>query len=58
MLADLLSLMEATVVIRTQIQLTEQQAQPLQALAKRRGVSMAELIRQGVDHLFGCSSKP
>jgi non-ribosomal peptide synthetase component F len=39
-------------MIRTQIQLTEQQTQRLKALAKERGVSMAELIRQSVDTLL------
>ena len=36
-------------MIRTQIQLTEEQATELKELAARRGVSMAELVRQGVD---------
>ncbi|MBM4431480.1 MAG: ribbon-helix-helix protein, CopG family [Chloroflexi bacterium] len=36
-------------MIRTQIQLTEEQARRLRALAVERGVSLAELIRQGVD---------
>jgi non-ribosomal peptide synthetase component F len=39
-------------MIRTQIQLTERQTQRLKALAKERGVSMAELIRQSVDTLL------
>jgi hypothetical protein len=39
-------------MIRTQIQLTERQTQRLKALAKERGVSMAELIRQSVDKLL------
>jgi hypothetical protein len=39
-------------MIRTQIQLTEQQTQRLKALAKERGVSMAELIRQSIDTLL------
>jgi post-segregation antitoxin (ccd killing protein) len=39
-------------MVRTQIQLTERQAQQLKALAKERGVSMAELIRQSVDRLL------
>jgi hypothetical protein len=34
---------------RTQIQLTEKQASRLKALAARPGVSMAELVRQGID---------
>ncbi|HEX9373972.1 MAG TPA: ribbon-helix-helix protein, CopG family [Roseiflexaceae bacterium] len=39
-------------MVRTQIQLTEQQARRLKALASRRGVSMAELIRESVDMLL------
>lgn len=36
-------------MVRTQIQLTEEQFAGLKALAAAKGVSMAELIRQGVD---------
>lgn len=36
-------------MIRTQIQLTEEQLRRLRALAAARGVSVAELIRQSVD---------
>jgi hypothetical protein len=36
-------------MIRTQIQLTEEQAARLKAVAARRGISMAEVIRQAVD---------
>lgn len=36
-------------MLRTQIQLTEKQAARLKAIAARRGVSVAMLIRQGVD---------
>jgi len=36
-------------MIRTQIQLTEEQSRRLRALAAERGVSLAELIREGVD---------
>ncbi len=39
-------------MIRTQIQVTEAQAQTLKALASARQSSVAELIRQSVDHLF------
>jgi Arc/MetJ-type ribon-helix-helix transcriptional regulator len=39
-------------MIRTQIQLTKQQVQSLKSLANARGVSMAELIREGVDSLL------
>ncbi len=39
-------------MIRTQIQLTEAQARALKKLAAERGVSMAELIRQGVERVL------
>lgn len=37
-------------MVRTQIQLTERQSRRLKALAKRKGTSVAELIRRAVDH--------
>jgi hypothetical protein len=39
-------------MIRTQIQLTEAQAAALKALSARTGLSIAELIRRGVDRLL------
>ncbi len=39
------------VVIRTQIQLTEDQATRLRRIAAERGVSIAEVIREAVDRL-------
>jgi RecA/RadA recombinase len=39
-------------MIRTQIQLTEEQARRLRDEARRSGQSMAELIRQSVDRLL------
>jgi len=36
-------------MIRTQIQLSESQMQQLKALAQRRGVPVAALIREGAD---------
>lgn len=36
-------------MVRTQIQLTDEQMRRLQQLAAKRKVSMAELVRQGVD---------
>jgi len=39
-------------MVRTQIQLAGDQAERLKALAARRGVSMAELVRQGVEILL------
>ena len=44
-------------MIRTQIQLTERQTERLKSLAKARGVSMAELIRQSVDTLLESSKE-
>lgn len=45
-------------MIRTQIQLTEDQAQKLKGLAAREGVSMAELIRRSIDdHLARVGSE-
>jgi len=38
-------------MIRTQIQLTEEQAAKLKRLAAERDVSMAEVIREAVDRL-------
>lgn len=39
-------------MIRTQIQLTEEQARAVKALAMTRDTSVAELIRQSVDELL------
>ncbi len=36
-------------MIRTQIQLTEDQSRRLKEAASKRGVSVAELIREGID---------
>ena len=44
---DVLTLVEA--MVRTQIQLTEQQARRLRARARERGVSLAEMIRRYVE---------
>jgi Arc/MetJ-type ribon-helix-helix transcriptional regulator len=37
-------------MIRTQIQLTKEQAEKAKRLATERGVSMAEVIRELIDH--------
>jgi hypothetical protein len=37
-------------MIRTQVQLTEEQARALKDLAHREGKSVAELTRQAIDH--------
>jgi predicted DNA-binding protein len=42
----------SVIMVRTQIQLTKEQSSRLKALASRRKISMAELIRQGVDALL------
>ncbi len=39
-------------MVRTQIQLTEKQAKALKKMATERRVSMAELVRQGVDRIL------
>jgi len=39
-------------MVRTQIQLTEAQARSLRKLAQRHGVSVAELVRRGVDQVL------
>lgn len=44
-------------MIRTQIQLTEEQARALHDLAVRRGVSLAELVRQGVERILAESEQ-
>ena len=42
-------------MIRTQIQLTEEQLEALKSLAASRDVSVAELVRQSVDQLIRSS---
>ena len=39
-------------MVRTQIQLTEEQARELRRLASERGLAMAELVRQAVDEML------
>ena len=39
-------------MVRTQVQLTEAQVEALKALAAQRQVSIAELVRQGVEQLL------
>ncbi|NPV81875.1 MAG: ribbon-helix-helix protein, CopG family [Firmicutes bacterium] len=42
-------------MVRTQVQLTEKQARALKQLAAAQGVSVAELIRRGVEILIATS---
>ena len=39
-------------MVRTQIQLTEEQARALKEIAAKKGVSMAELIRESVERII------
>ncbi len=39
-------------MIRTQIQLTEEQSEALKQMAEQEGKSVAELVRMGVDQLI------
>jgi len=43
-------------MVRTQIQLTEEQSRALKSLSTRRGVPVAELIRQSVDSFIRSSA--
>jgi hypothetical protein len=45
-------------MVRTQVQLTEDQSRRLKAASARRGVSVAELIRKGVDEILTRESDP
>ncbi len=45
-------------MVRTQIQLTEEQARELKRIAALRGLSMAELIRQSVDQFIQTTADP
>ncbi len=42
-------------MIRTQVQLTEEQFQALKDIAAVRSVSVAQLVREGVDVLIGAA---
>jgi 16S rRNA U516 pseudouridylate synthase RsuA-like enzyme len=39
-------------MVRTQVQLTENQARELKSMAARQGVSMAALVRRSVDRML------
>jgi hypothetical protein len=47
---------EETFMVRTQIQLTEDQAKALKKIAQSRHLSVAELIRKAVDTVIRSSS--
>lgn len=42
-------------MIRTQIQLTEEQLEALQRLSAERGVSVAALAREGIEHVLAAA---
>lgn len=45
-------------MVRTQIQLTEEQARILKQLANDRGISVAELIRQSINRFIQNTPQP
>ena len=44
-------------MVRTIVQLTEEQSARLRERAKDEGVSVAELVRRGVDHILSTQSR-
>ena len=45
-------------MVRTQIQLTEEQSQRLKAASRRTGLSISELVRRGVDAVVDQLTEP
>ena len=45
-------------MVRTQIQLTEEQSKRLKLTAVEQGVSVAELIRESIDNYLGANLQP
>jgi predicted DNA-binding protein len=45
-------------MVRTQIQLTEEQSRKLKRLASRNGVSVAEIVRRSVDTILATEDMP
>jgi hypothetical protein len=45
-------------MVRTQIQLTKEQSRILKDIASKKGVSVAELIRQSVDDYIRSTNEP
>ena len=50
--------MEAYAVVRTQVQLTPAQAEVIKQLARERGVSMAEIVRQSIEAYVRAAQGP
>jgi hypothetical protein len=51
-------LAKRVIMVRTQIQLSTDQKSQLKEIAAKRGVSVAELIRQGVDTILEVYGRP
>ena len=45
-------------MVRVQVELSDQQAQALERLSVQRGVSVAQLLQQGVEHVLGAVEPP
>lgn len=45
-------------MVRTQIQLTEEQSHTLKVMAREKGISVAELIRRSIDHYIHSLKEP
>jgi predicted transcriptional regulator len=45
-------------MVRTQIQLTEEQAKKLKRIAKQRGISMSAMIRRSIDSVLALEYNP
>lgn len=45
-------------MVRTQIQLTEEQAARVKRAARERGISMAEVVRRCIDRWLGADGSP
>jgi len=45
-------------MVRTQVQLTAEQARAVKRLAADRGVSMAEVVRESIDAFLGTQATP
>ncbi len=45
-------------MLRTQIQLTEEQTRVVRSVAAKQGISMAEVIRRAIDQTLGGPGRP